>query len=113
MEYGYFTEDNVPTSECDRHVVCMYDSLTKAVAHDGCPSEDLVKVSLVKVTDRAFPKEIIVTDAEYVFRDIGRYDPIPLDYSLPYFQYSIPDGVYVGRSRSKKQFNSGCYLHDD
>ena len=113
MEYGYFTEDNKPSHVCERHIVCMYDALTKAVAQEGCPNEDLVKVSLIKITDRAFPKEITVTDAEYVFRDVGRYEEIPLDYSLPFFQYVIPDGVFVGRSKGKKQFNSGCYLHDE
>ena len=113
LEYGYFAGENVPRGKCDRHVVLMYDSLTKAVASHGCPSEDLVPISLIYVTDRAFPKEIIITDAEYVCRDIMRYDTRPIDYALPYFEYTIPDGVFVGRSKNKKQFNSGCYLHDD
>jgi penicillin-binding protein 1A len=113
MEYGYFSADNVPTGKCDRHVVLMYDSLTKAVACHGCPNENLVPVSLIYHTDRAFPKQITITDAEYVCRDIGRYDTRPIDYALPYFEYTIPDGVFVGRSKNKKQFNSNCYLHDD
>ena len=113
LEYGYFAGENVPREKCDRHVVLMYDSLTKAVASHGCPSEDLVPISLIYVTDRAFPKEIIITDAEYVCRDIMRYDTRPIDYALPYFEYTILDGVFVGRSKNKKQFNSGCYLHDD
>ena len=79
MEYGYFTEDNKPTQGCDRHIICMYDSLTKAVACDGCPPENLVKISLIKVQSRAFPKEIIVTDAEFVYRNVDRYTPIPID----------------------------------
>ncbi|MBR5144473.1 MAG: hypothetical protein IKW53_05425, partial [Clostridia bacterium] len=113
LEYGYFAGGNIPRGKCDRHVIMMYDSLTKAVASHGCPGEDLVTISLIYVPDRAFPKEIIITDAEYVCRDIMRYDTRPIDYALPYFEYTIPDGVYVGRSRNKKQFNSGCYLHDE
>lgn len=113
IEYGYFTEDNKPQMKCNRHVVCYYDSLTKGVACDGCPKDELVPISLIRCDDRLFPKEIIITDAEYVFRDVGRYEKRPIDYSLPFFQYSLPEGVYVGRSRGKKQFNSGCYLHDE
>lgn len=112
-EYGYFTEDNAPAVECNRHLLCNYDSETKAVACPSCPEENIVKVALLNIPDRAFPKEITVTDAEFVYRDIDGYTKRPVDYTVPYFQYTIPDGVYVGRSKGKKQFNSGCYLHDD
>jgi hypothetical protein len=113
MKYGYFTEDNRPCGECDRHVICLYDSVSKAVACNMCPSENLVPVSLIKCEDRAFPKEIIITDAEFVYRNISRFEHLPIDYTLPYFYYSLPEGVYVGRSKGKKQFNSGCYIHDE
>ena len=113
QEYGYFTEDNQPTGYCDRHIICAYDSETKAIACPNCPLENLVKVSLLNINDRAFPKEIEITDAELVYRDIDGYIPRPVDYALPYFHYMIPDGVFVGRSKNKKQFNSNCYLHDD
>lgn len=112
-EYGYFTADNMPTSECDRHVLCKYDSVTKAVACEGCPNENIVIVSLLKINDRAFPKEMTILDSEFVYRDIDRYVERPIDYALPYFEYSLPEGVFVGKSKGKKQFNSNCYLHDD
>lgn len=113
QEYGYFTEDNQPTGYCDRHIICDYDSETKAIACPNCPLENLVKVSLLNINDRAFPKEIEISDAEFVYRDIYGYTQRPVDYALPYFQYTIPDGVFVGRSKNKKQFNSNCYIHDD
>ena len=113
MEYGYFTKDNQPSQSCLTHVLCKYDSLTKAVACEGCPEENIVKIALLSVKDRAFPKEINVTDAEYVYRDIDGYTPRPVDYALPYFQYALPEGVFVGRSGDKKQFNSNCYIHDE
>ncbi len=112
-DYGYFTEDNRPKMECNRHVLCAYDSETKAIACPTCPLENIVKVALLRINDRSFPKEIVVTDAEFVCRDIDRYTERPIDYAIPYFEYTIPDGVYVGRSKSKKQFNSNCYLHDE
>ena len=113
MDYGYFTEDNMPCEKCDRHIKLLYDTETKGVAIHRCPAENLTYVSLIYVTERAFPKEIIVTDAEFVCRDIDGYTRRPIDYSLPYFYYTIPDGVFVGRSKSRKQFNSNCYIHDD
>lgn len=113
MEYGYFTDDNRPVEDCDRHVKILYDTETKGVASNGCPNENLTYVSLIHVPERSFPKEIIVTDAEYVLRNIDRYTPRPIDNSLPYFYDTIPEGVYVGRSREKKQFNSNCHIHKD
>lgn len=111
MEYGYFSEENLPSGKCDRHVICKYDTLTKGIATSGCQHEDIALVSLIAVDDRSFPKEVIITDAEFVYRDIEGYTERPIDYSLPYFYYSIPDGVFVGRSKGKKQFNSSCYIH--
>lgn len=112
-EYGYFTENNAPFGDCDRHILCNYDSETKAIACPNCPGENIVKIALLNISDRAFPKEIIITDAEFVYRDIDGHTLRPVDYALPYFQYTIPDGVFVGISKNKKQFNSNCYLHDD
>ena len=111
-DYGYFTADNAPNGECDRHILFKFDSETKGIACDGCPEENTINVALIKVKDRAFPKEMIVTDAEFVYRDIDRYTPRPDDPQLPYFYYTIPDGSFVGKSKSKKQFNSNCTLHN-
>ena len=107
-DYGYFTSDNAPKGECDRHILCKYDCVTKGIADAECPPENQIDVSLIKVTNRAFPKEIYVTDAEFVYRDIDRFTPRPDDPSLPYFYYTIPEGVFVGKSKSEKQFNSNC-----
>ncbi len=112
-EYGYFTADNMPIEACHRHILCKYDGETKAIACDKCPKENIVTVALLNINDRSFPKEITVTDAEFVYRNIDRYTERPVEYSLPYFQNSIPEGSYVGKGKNKKQFNSNCYLHDD
>ncbi len=110
-DFGYFTEDNKPSTTCSRHVMCLYDSVTKAVACHKCPKENLVGVALISVPDRSFPKQIQITDAEYVYRDLAGYEKRPNDYTLPYFFYSISDGEYVGISDNKKQFNSNCHVH--
>ena len=113
LEYGYFTADNRPRGECTRHIKCLYDTETKAIAHSGCPRENLITVSLINIPDRSFPKEIYVTDAEYVYRNISGYDERPIDYTLPYFYYTLPEDEYAGISKRKKQFNSNCYIHDE
>jgi len=110
-EYGYFTVDNQPRGECERHVLCLYDTESKAVANPNCPKGNLLAVALLSISDRNFPKEIYVTDAEYVYRDMSGYAERPLNEELPYFNYSLPADSYVGVTNRKKQFNSGCNLH--
>jgi len=68
---AYFTYDNHPMGECDRHVLCLYDTVSKGVAFGHCPTRDLVAVSLIKVPSRSFPKEIFITDAEYVDKGVA------------------------------------------
>jgi penicillin-binding protein 1A len=111
MAYGYFTEDNMPRGKCDRHILCKYDCESKGIACDGCPEENIVNVALISVADRSFPKEIYVTDAEFVYRDVSGYLPRPSEPTVPYFEYSIPYGSYVGKSKRERQFNSNCQKH--
>ena len=111
LSYGYFTADNQPRKKCTRHTLCGFDSVTKGIAGVACPKENVVTVSLLNVNDRAFPKQIYVTDAEFVYRDISGYSERPRDSGLPYFYYTLPEGEYPGISKSKKQFNSSCTEH--
>lgn len=111
LEYGYFTADNKPIGDCQRHVLCMYDELTDAIATERCPKEHLRLIALLDISERSFPKEIYVTDAEYVYRRLELGTRLGDSYDVPYFVYTIDDGEFVGRSKGKKQFNSSCYLH--
>lgn len=112
LERGYFSPDNVPNGLCDRHVPCRYDFLTSAVASDKCPEEYICEVALLNIK-RSFPKEIIITDAEYVFYDTDGTIDYGDSYDIPYFKYYIEDGEFVGRGRRRKQFNSYCYIHSE
>jgi len=112
MSYAYFTPDNAPTGVCTRHVEVAYDSLTKAIAHDGCPAEDVTRVSLIRVEDRHFPTEVYVSDAEYVYHTLDTQTPLGDTFDRPYFMYAQRDGDFCGISIGRKQFNAGCYLHD-
>ncbi len=105
LEFGYFTPDNAPSSICDRHILCEYDSISKGVADASCPEENRVTVSLLDIKERSFPCEINISDAEYVYREINDAVPRPTVEILPYFYYSLPEGEYVGVSGRKRQFN--------
>ena len=112
-EVGYFLKESLPRMQCDRHIVCKYDTLTESVATENCDEENIEEIALIRIEDRKFPKEIIVTDAEYVYRETDGSKPLPDTFELPFFYNYIEEGTYVGRGRRRKQFNSSCYLHND
>ena len=103
---GYYKSGTAPVSECDRHISVLYDTLFGGVANELTPDENIGEVSLIRVPDRAFPTEIYITDAQYVYRERG-------DFSLydgedkPFFYNAIPDGVFIGISKTEdgRQFN--------
>ncbi len=109
IDYGYFYPYNKPRGVCNRHVLCDYDELTGGVATDGCDREFVIKTALLDIPDRKFPKEIYVTDAQYVYRRLASDVPPATDSSLPYFMNMLGEGEYCGISKSKKQYNSSCH----
>lgn len=110
-DVAYFTYDNCPTDNCECHVLCLYDTVSKGISLGNCPSRDLVAVSLLRIDGRSFPKEVYVTDAEYVYRDVPEIYTLENDPTKPYFYPAIPEGEYVGISNRKRQFNCACELH--
>ena len=106
LAFGYFREGTVPDKKCETHILCRYDTEGKGVADDYSGPSNLVFVSLLDIPYRSFPKEIFVTDAEFVWRNVSGYDPRPQDQGLPYFYLTLDEGEYAGISKSKKQFNS-------
>ncbi len=106
LAYGWFAPGNMPSRLCDRHILCEYDTVTKSVANADCPREDIARVSLLLISDRAFPTEIFVTDAEFAYRETAL--PHSTDGEHPFFYYALPEGEYAGISRRKRQFNAGC-----
>ena len=92
-------------------MLCLYDSVSKGISVGKCPRADLVAVSLIRVPERSFPKEIIITDAEYVCRDVGEIMTAEKNSELPYFYPSLAEGEYCGISDRKRQFNCACDLH--
>lgn len=106
MEYGYFKSNDMKFKEsCDAHIIVNYDIEKKGVVITPDQNKEYSKVSLVKNNSRSFPKEVYITDAEYIYRDVDlRYAPY-FGENIPYFQSTLKEGEYVGISNKKKQFN--------
>jgi penicillin-binding protein 1A len=113
-ETGYFTAATAPKEKCDVHVLVEYDKTAEGVACGECPKENLVKVGLINVTDRSFPKlsiPLIIVDAEYVYRDLPADIKPGSAVTDPFFINTIPENTSVGISSSNRQFNCYCTTH--
>ena len=111
-EIGYFMKKSIPYGECRTHVLCNYDVVGEGIATEFCPSENLKEIALLRIENRRFPKEIIISDADYVYKHVDGSAPLCEDNSYPYYYNYIEDGVYVGRGRRKRQFNCLCTCED-
>lgn len=109
-EMGYFSADNMPEELCNTHLLVLYDSNNGGIAANECKSEYLVKVGLINVT-RSFPMQIYVTDAQYVWRDIGNNIMPETTPSLPFFNNILKKDEYSGISKVEIQYNRYCRDH--
>lgn len=108
---GYYTVASAPKEYCDTHIIVNYDATTNAYAHEYSLPENLKRVALIRENTRAFPVQIYVEDAQYVYRDLP-YTVRPCGWwGEPYFINAIPEGIYVGTTNLKggRQFNSFSY----
>lgn len=110
-ETGWFTRDSVPTEPCNVHVLVDYDKTAGGVSVGVCPAGSTSKVALVRNEERAFNTQVIITDAEFVYRETDPSLGYPTYFGYPYFYMNIPEGTYVGRSSNTKQYNCACPTH--
>lgn len=108
-ETGYFIRGKEPSSYCDVHRLVTYDNIYGGVACPDCPEFDTVSVGLLNVK-RSFPKQIYVSDAQYVWRDIGGSLPTTAP-TLPFFAGILKHGEYAGISYGTAQYNRYCTEH--
>ena len=94
-------------------MICYYDELIGAVAAENCPCSNIVEIALLDIKDRSFPTDIIVLDAEYVWRKVEEGERLGDSFDVPYFIYTLDEGEFVGRGKKKRQFNASCYIHGD
>lgn len=111
-ETGWFTPDTVPTETCNVHVMVEYDSTSGGVNVGACPSGSTKKIALIKNEDRAFNTQVIITDAQYVYRETDKSLGYPTYIGYPYYYMNIPSGTYTGiTGGDRKQFNCACPNH--
>ncbi len=108
-EIGYFVKGTAPKDYCNIHVLVEYDAVTESIAANECPNENVISVGLINVK-RTFPCQVYVSDAEYVWRDIGKTVQPETASSLPFYVNLIPNDKFSGISRGDKQKN--CYCRD-
>lgn len=110
-ETGYFVSGTQPTEYCSRHVPVAYDSEHGGIAFsDGCPDQSISYVGLIHV-ERSFPIQIYVTDAQYVWRDIGAQILPETSPSLAFFNNLLKENEFCGISKTQKQYNRFCSTH--
>ncbi len=111
---AYYSLGTTPIEYCDVHVMVEYDKKTGAVACDGCPKENIVKVGLLNIPSRNFPRQIVVADAQWTCRTINDKKNFiaPTDQNVPYYQSELGK-LYSGVTGSvnTKQYNHYCYEH--
>ena len=110
VEKGFFAKGTLPQEYCDTHVLVEYDKITSAVASSYCPKENIILVGLLNV-NRSFPKQIYVTDSQYVWRDIGNAVLPETSSSLPFYANLFSGGTYPGISETDIQKNCYCREH--
>lgn len=112
IEKGYFVKGIEPTWKCNRHVLVAYDTVEGGVADAECDSYATEYVGLIAL-ERVFPMQIYVSDAQYVWRDIGRAIMPETSPSLPFFNNLLREGEYSGISYGDRQYNRYCRAHFD
>lgn len=102
MTSGWFVLGTEPKRICDRHILCVVAGEDGGVLHGEEIPESAKKVSLIRV-ERHFPIQILVSDAQYVYRGApASYPPNP-NPSAAYFEAGISG--FCGRSETKLPFN--------
>ncbi len=110
IETGYFKRGTEPKSHCLTHVLVPYDKVTKAIACEKCPEENVINVGMIKV-NRSFPCDVRITDSQYTYMYLPTGVEPTLDESLPYFARLSKSGTYFGSSGVTKAKNRYCKEH--
>ncbi|MBE6543503.1 MAG: transglycosylase [Ruminococcaceae bacterium] len=111
IETGYYTADNMPNSFCDKHITVKYCNTGSGVASEYCPDEECREISLLHITDRDFPVQVRIVDAQYVYRTLTNGKVVYSKNDGPFFKNEIEKGHYVGITSSSKHFNKYCAVH--
>lgn len=111
IEKGWFKVGTEPTEYCDCHVMVEYDKVKKAVAMNGCPSENTIKVGMLNHL-RVLPFNIQIADAQYTWQQVpDDYSYEGLTSSQPFYIKLLPAGFYTGYTKNGGYYNHACLTH--
>ncbi len=108
----YYEGSKAPTQTCNVHVSVDWDKSENCLANEYCPEEDVIKVSLIKETSRAFTHgNVAVLDAIYTYRPVPKNAVYPI--GAPFYQYTLPKDTYAGYAVAEegKPVNKMCDKH--
>lgn len=110
---GYYTRDNIPTTECDVHVPVKWCTETGSVADVGCPEDKVITIALVRNENRRLEKNVNVADAQYTYMEVPLDYMYPDDPSLPFYMNLYVNGTFPGfTSGVARPVNSYCVEHN-
>ena len=110
IETGYFKRGTEPKSTCTTHVFVKYDKITRAIACEKCPEENVINVGMLKVK-RSFPCEVRITDSQYTYMYLPFGTEPTIEENLPYFARLQKNGSFYGTSGVAKAKNRYCREH--
>ncbi len=110
IESGCFLKGSEPSEKCDCHVLVKYDIKEGGIVSNDCLFTDVEYVGLIRV-ERDFPKQIYVTDAQYVYKEINNSTMPETSPNLPFFNNALPDKSFCGISYGNRQYNRYCRAH--
>lgn len=111
IKTGYFVKGTEPTTRCKTHVLVEYDAVCGGVATVFTPEGHIKKVGMILV-EREFPIQILVSDAQYVYKELEK-DILPsFKANEPFFSpLEEKKKKYFGISVGKTQFNRLSIAH--
>lgn len=110
IKTGYFEKGSEPKTACDLHVLVEYDYICGGVATVFTPEDHIAKVGMLNI-ERSFPMQIIVSDAQYVYRTLPRALMPSLEPTESFFSVLETKKSYFGISATKSPYNRLCVSH--
>ncbi|MBQ4116848.1 MAG: transglycosylase domain-containing protein [Clostridia bacterium] len=107
---AYFAPGTEPKTYCDKHVLVKYDEKTKSIACPGCPPKDVIEIALVDASDRNFPRQVTVTDADHTCRILEADAPLSTNLNEPYYAAAL-NGKFAGTVGNTTHKNHACVEH--
>lgn len=112
VKQGFFVDGTEPTEYCNTHVLVEYDAVCGGVATVFTPEGHIRRVGMIQV-EREFPVQIIVSDAQFVYKELEGEIMPSFDASKPFFAVLSDEKSkkYFGISAGKTQFNRLSTAH--